>query len=1513
VHAAQPPTPSQPAGAPPAAGPLFAPAQAGKPKKRRGLWWRLAKWGGLAAALLFILFLLCTRGFIARKMVERTLASTLGAEVQVERVVVSLSGSVLTEGLSVRVPAMAGEAGQVLRAARIDARGPLLPLLRGQPRFSSVTVDGLTARISQHVRTGRVNLAGLAASTGQQGGTTKLTKNLAQQLPSIALRGGIIELGEHDESEGFSLLKSLGVSGTIDRMEESGASVISFRQTASPSDPAQPVQGGSDAFIARGRIEPTGVTLTISGIDFSSLTPTQAPAIARELFAQSMLEGAIPQADLVYNFDGTWRSKIALAGVSMNLPVESRADAASATPGSRRMRLLNTSGEIELSPTGVLAKLAGYVEELPYAVTLEADGPGVANAWKLTMKSESFQLERRPEILRFVPPVAQQRLADFGDPTGIVDATVVVSRAALMPGQPEPAVQVQGTLHLRDVKARFHKFPYPWERLHGEIVFDEKSVLFRDIRGSAGNGATIEATVRIEPPTEIAGVEVQVRVRGMPIDEKLRSAMEARGQGRVLDELLDEAGYAALAPALIASGITPPPALGGKVDVDVFVRREVGVPSVWSDRVDIAMHDVVLMPRQLGYPLRTQRVTIVQQDNIAHAKGDLVGLTGAGLTLDTTLDLRELMKPDATFAPPLRASLRSVPIDTLLIAALEERGKQPKNQGAAQAAAALRELGVRGTLSGDVQLDPQGDIVKLEARGEASPPAASDQPQARLRDLRATITVEGGKSSLQAWAKLPDATGFGAGPSASPASGLPVDDVSLVLTQAGRGEPTELAISGRALDLSFPLAPFIQPFAPKAADRTREVFALLSPQGRVEASFRATLQEGGGVVAEVLVTPASPLRLRAGGESFELLPKRGSFSIDISTGTDRGTAALSFRDLAATINQATPASPESATPAELQATGTLLLDASAAQLPVPVLAAGKQPEAQLLEQPQHAVVQATDVAIAGTFARSVLGALGQQDLIDTIEGTQADGLVDVRVVLSEGALLQRAQQAAQSVAQAGNAPALALPPFVATLEPSSLSLGLDGVRHVFDEVSGALVLEGSASGRVQRLRLVAPGVVQASVDGAWGAALARSRASASVPALQGPLDALDLRVAIEASSLSDHVRAMLPREVLAALTDLDVRSQAPISLPDLALQGTLALQAGASEPAGTLRTFAASGTVRVERASAKVGVQVDDARGELAFRYTRATPRGRGEFFVDCALDGLRVLGVGLTDGRGQLRSTPRGGLLAEQFSAQVHGGRVTGALSLAPPVVTVLMPGQAAPGRWYDLSLEASNVRFAPLLEEGRTARGAASSPVEEDLAPDGSRGVLSGSLTLAGSSDDTTSRRGRGTLTVRGGKVVSLPVVVPLLRVSNLQLPSGDSLDYALADFFMQGEVLTVEQLSLSSRAVGLYGFGTMRWPGMDLDLRFRAANRSRIPILTAIIESVREELVTTTVRGTLDAPDVQLRPLDGTRSMLRDLAGGQATDQERRLLQIEKQVTPEQRRARPGEDEVIEPRDE
>jgi hypothetical protein len=1495
------------------------------PRSKPGKGWRIARWGALALALLVIAFLLCTRGCVARAMTERAIGRALGADVSTERVVVGLSGRVVTEGLVVRVPGMRGGAGEVLRAARIEAQGPLGALLRGRPRFSTVTVDGLTARISQHVRTGQVNLAGLRtrdpakATDAKPSDSTGLTAELAQQLPSLALRGGMIELGEHDDDGVFSLLKGLGVSGTVEKQEESGVSVLSLRQTAA-GDGGQ----AGEAFIARGRIEPTGVTLTVTGIDFSSLTPTQTPSIARELFTQSMLEGAIPQADFVYSFDGSWRSRIQLAGVSMNLPVESRvafqsasqseSQAASQAPTTRRLRLLNTSGTLELSQSGVLAELAGYVEELPYRVTLRADGPGVESAWTVTMRSDNFQLEREPEILRFVPPIVRERLADFGNPTGVVDALVTVSRAAQASNtstQGSP-VQVQGSLQLRDVRARFHKFPYAWEGLRGEVVFDESRVEFRNIRGASPSGASVEATVAIEPPTDEAGVDVRVRVRNLPLDERVREAMTARGQGRVLDELLDAEGYASLLPALLASGITQPPPLGGTVDVDVMVKREVGPESIWSDRVDIAMRDVLLMPKQLGYPLRAQRVTIVQEGTIAQAKGELAGLTGATLELDTTLDVAALAgSTDASFSPPLRAVLSGVPVDALLLAALERQGDAQAGTGPPEVARVLRELGVSGSIAGEVNASPAGTTMRLTARGSAAPArtrqgeARDDEGNARVDNVRATISLENSIVEVKAAGTLPDRFGLD--------SNLPGDDVSIALSLPLTSADGSLRIESQSLDLGFAVAPFIEPFAPLAAARTREVFARLSPQGRVRATVQATLPTretqrttNRGTSVHVEIEPAGPLAMRAGDASFVLLPKSGSIAISLdgepaqrSPGTQpsslRAPAVLKFEQLVASVNQASPGSPESATAAELQASGVLMLERDEA---------GKHAHVD------GALVRARSVALAGSFTRSVLKALEQEALLEALESTQADGLVDVDVQLAPHVLLQRTQRADAHITDP------LTDGFLATLRPRTLSLGLDGVQHTFDEVAGEIVLQGPRSGRVRNVVLGAKDVVRATADGAWGAALASDappaieQTSGQSPGqhqAQQPSDALAIRATITAQSLSDHVRAMLPRDVLATLTELEVASSETVSLPDLLLRGTLS-QAGASD---SLRTFAASGTVHVQRASAKLGVPVSDARGSMAFAYTRTQPGARGELSVDCSLDGLRVLGVALTDGRGQLRSTPRGGVESEQFSAQVHGGRVSGALSLAPPVVTVLRPGQAAPGRWFDLSLEASNVRFAPLVEEGRLARGASPGPVEPDLAPDGSRGVLSGSLSLAGVSDDASTRRGRGRLTVQGGTVVSLPVVVPLLRVSNLQLPTGESLDYALADFFLRGEELTVEQLSLSSRAVGLYGFGTMRWPSMDLDLRFRAANRARIPILTAIIEGVREELVTTQVRGTLDNPQVSLRPLDGTRAMLRDLTGGQASDQERSLDRIEQQVTPEERRARPAQEEVIEPR--
>jgi hypothetical protein len=815
---------------------------------------------------------------------------------------------------------------------------------------------------------------------------------------------------------------------------------------------------------------------------------------------------------------------------------------------------------------------------------------------------------------------------------------------------------------------------------------------------------------------------------------------------------------------------------------------------------------------------------------------------------------------------------------------------------AKQIATALQELGTTAMLRGQLEIKDDITRAKVQALGEINPQQAGSNPdtRAKIEQIRAAIEVDPKFVTVDVLGKLPRST-------------QAVDDVEVKINLPSEGEDT-VRIVGRSLDLQMPFGRFLRPFAPRAAQQCDDVLAKLSPRGT--ASVQALVQLAPQTSdlrssADVKITPTSDLIFAAEGNRFVLGYEQGSLGIRVSPD---GSSTLQFDNLQGKVLQAVDGSDPSATPAKLQASGVLQMEGAddPARANVHTKRQDVSP-AEAIREGDFALLTLRDVAVGGSFLRTALAALNQTQLLEELDSTQADGLVDVEIALAADVLLREEQSKVESkdvVTNQARASSAFEPPFVATITPKTLVLGYRGSRLPFDSVAGTIVLEGASSGRIENVRAEKKGVVTASATGAWGHALARDAARKQAAGGEQSLitqsaprafNELDVQVAIEAQGLSDHARALLPRDVASTLDDLGVASTQQISLADLSLRGTLGEDA-------SLQTFSASGTVRMQGASATLGVQIDDAQGACEFRYTRMKQSEPGEFAVDGMLTGFRVLGVGLTDGRVSLRTTRRGGLLAEQFSAQVHGGRVTGSLSLAPPVATVLMPGEAAPGRWYELSVEASNVRFAPLLEEGRALRGAKPNPV----------GVLSGSFMIAGKSDGAADRRGRGTLNVRGGTVVSLPVVLPLLRVSNLQLPTNDVLDFALADFYIRGSAVTLEQLSISSRAVGLYGFGTVSWPGFDLDLRFRAANRSRIPVITAIIEGVRDELVSTTVRGTLDNPQVSLRPLEGTRAMLRDLTGGSASEQERKLQAIEKQVSPEERRARPKDEELIEPRE-
>jgi len=147
---------------------------------------------------------------------------------------------------------------------------------------------------------------------------------------------------------------------------------------------------------------------------------------------------------------------------------------------------------------------------------------------------------------------------------------------------------------------------------------------------------------------------------------------------------------------------------------------------------------------------------------------------------------------------------------------------------------------------------------------------------------------------------------------------------------------------------------------------------------------------------------------------------------------------------------------------------------------------------------------------------------------------------------------------------------------------------------------------------------------------------------------------------------------------------------------------------------------------------------------------------------------------------------------------------------------------------------------------------------------------------LAVAGAVGDVASRRGSGSLVISGGDVVGVPLMAPMLELSNLIPPIGDKLNYLQATCYVQGPVVNFEDIRLQSSTVEMVGGGTMRLPEMALDLRFNSRGRARVPVWSDILEGLRNEVLTTTVTGTLKEPVFGSSSLSGVRGLLSAIFG-------------------------------------
>jgi len=280
---------------------------------------------------------------------------------------------------------------------------------------------------------------------------------------------------------------------------------------------------------------------------------------------------------------------------------------------------------------------------------------------------------------------------------------------------------------------------------------------------------------------------------------------------------------------------------------------------------------------------------------------------------------------------------------------------------------------------------------------------------------------------------------------------------------------------------------------------------------------------------------------------------------------------------------------------------------------------------------------------------------------------------------------------------------------------------------------------------------------------------------------------------------------------------------------------------------------------------------------------------GVPEYEMEIQADRGAVLGLPMQNARAEVRSTGvLRGLVVPVIFAESCGGVISGTASVHPA------------GAWagndqrsYESLLTFSGLRLNEAIDGFASARNGVSTEPRRDT---GAR--LVGELSLGGLVGRDETRRGRLDVRIAGGDVIEVPGAIRLVEASNLQMPAGEGIDFASVEAVFDGGQIVIEGMSLISSSVELIGYGTASWPGLELDLRLRSRATRRIPVLSELLESIRDEFVTIAVSGTASQPRVSVQSLPETRRVIGRVLGFGESASDRRLGDLEARAEKQRR---------------
>ncbi|MFN0011599.1 MAG: hypothetical protein ACKVS8_08140 [Phycisphaerales bacterium] len=465
-----------------------------------------------------------TRGVIARAIVASAVRAASGCETTVRAVHVRLFGAADMEGLSLRVPGVAGPAGEVLRAERVVAELDWSGWLRGVIVPTAIAVDRPVLRLSQSAE-GTLNISAVPSGRGSGAGTAV--------VPRLSATAARVEVGEHDGAA-FTLLTHVDVTASLApnpaRPDEYVVQMREIAPATMPEDAAIRFDGWVNLRAGEGHG-------TLSGMTLDRWTAERVPLSVRGAWQAFNMRGRILPTQFTYSRAGGVEATVGLGNVSMSIPGLGEVDAFGA---GQPLNMHGVSGTVRFHYGGTLrpgggidATVTGKVEDLDCRVILAMDGldpfwSGVScQVW-----TDEFVIEKNPRLMPFLPELVRRRFTSFSGPTAKVVAYAMIRREGLPPvfsTEMARPWQVSGSVRFENGRAAFEHFPYPFFDLQGLITFDAEAVTIKGVSGRGLTGASLVANGRISVPDEGARAWFDVTVVDAPMDELLWAAIDRRG------------------------------------------------------------------------------------------------------------------------------------------------------------------------------------------------------------------------------------------------------------------------------------------------------------------------------------------------------------------------------------------------------------------------------------------------------------------------------------------------------------------------------------------------------------------------------------------------------------------------------------------------------------------------------------------------------------------------------------------------------------------------------------------------------------------------------------------------------------------------------------------------------------------------------------------------------------------------------------------------------------------------